>query len=138
MTDQKLPTQSAQPTIFAFSSIDGPMEHAGPDPDRIVSGTPVAKVRTLVESEDGRISAGMWTCTPGRWRVSYDEYEYCRILSGKGAVIDESGTQTEIGLGDEFIVPAGFVGEWLVTETMSKHFVVLIPGSGSMDIIGGI
>lgn len=102
-------------------------EEASPPADRIVAGNPVGHARTDYESPDGRFSAGVWTCTPGRWQVCYDEEEYCRILSGKGAEIAGDGTFWPIGPGDEFIVPAGFRGEWLVEETMTKTWVIALP-----------
>lgn len=102
-------------------------EPASPPADRLISGNPVGLARTDYESPDGRFSAGVWTCTPGRWRIAYDENEYCRILSGKGALIGRDGTLSPIGPGDEFIVPAGFVGEWLVEETMTKTWVIAWP-----------
>lgn len=106
----------------------GPLnEPASPPADRLVSGQPEGWARTDFESPDGRFSAGVWRCTPGRWRIAYDENEYCRILSGKGAVIAADGTVRPIGPGDEFVIAAGFSGEWLVEETMTKTWVIQLP-----------
>lgn len=102
-------------------------EPASPLAERLTAGTPVGTARTDYESPDGRFSVGVWTCTPGRWRIAYDENEYCRILAGKGALIAADGSVQPIGVGDEFVVPAGFVGEWLVEETMTKTWVIALP-----------
>ncbi|MCC6927001.1 MAG: DUF861 domain-containing protein [Novosphingobium sp.] len=37
------------------------------------------------------------------------------------------GTVRPIGPGDEFVIPAGFSGEWLVEETMTKTWVIALP-----------
>ena len=102
-------------------------EPASPPAERVIEGSPEGWARTDFESPDGRFSAGVWRCTPGRWRIAYDENEYCRILSGKGALIGEVGSLQPIGPGDEFVVPAGFRGEWLVEETMTKTWVIALP-----------
>lgn len=100
---------------------------AGPSPERIVSGKPVADAVNFYEGQGGQVQAGHWRCTPGRWRVSYDETEYCRIIEGSGALFDTAGRRTAIATGDEFVVPAGFVGEWEVVEAMTKTYVVVLP-----------
>lgn len=113
--------------IALFAALDAAAEAADPPTDRVVAGTPRAIVAPLYESADGRVLAGTWTCSPGRWRIAYDETEYCRILAGRGALIGADGVVTPIAAGDEFVVPAGFAGEWLVEETMRKRYVVVLP-----------
>ncbi len=113
--------------MHALDTSNAASEAANPPKDRIVSGDPQAVVRLGYASPDGKFSAGTWTCTPGRWRVQYDEVEYCRILSGKGAVIDADGRAHPIKPGDEFVIPAGFVGEWSVEEEMTKTWVIVLP-----------
>ena len=102
-------------------------EPSNPPADRIISGDPQATVQALHESADGKFHVGIWTCSPGRWRIQYDEQEYCRILSGSGSVIDESGQAHPLSPGDEIVIPAGFVGEWEVIETMTKTYVISLP-----------
>ena len=65
-------------------------EAGGPAPGRLISGDP--KFRTWnVEEQPGGLYAGVWESTPGKWRVSYDEWEYCRILSGVSIVTEDGG-----------------------------------------------
>lgn len=113
--------------IITFGSIDPAGVNADPAPDRVVSGDPRATLWVYHESDDGRFLAGVWECTPGRWRIAYDEQEYCQILSGTGALITADGDVSPIAAGDQFVVPAGFSGEWEVTETMTKNWVVMLP-----------
>lgn len=109
-----------------FAELAPEWEAADPTAERLIEGTPTASITTLFASVDGSVAAGTWRSSPGRWRVLYDETEYCRILEGEGAVIDDQGRVCEIGPGDEFMVPAGFRGEWLVRTPMTKRYVVIL------------
>ena len=51
-----------------------------PARERVISGDPVHTTWN-VEERDG-LYCGIWQSTPGKWRVSYSEWEYFRILSG--------------------------------------------------------
>lgn len=57
----------------------GNAEVERPAPDRVIAGDPVFTSWTL-EDRDG-LYCGIWESTPGAWRVSYDEWEYCRGFS---------------------------------------------------------
>ncbi|MGR3793433.1 cupin domain-containing protein [Vannielia sp. SX4] len=97
-------------------------EEDAPAPDRVISGAP--RFRTWnVEERDG-LYAGVWEATPGKWRISYDEWEYCRILSGRSVITEEGGAAVEVGPGDSFVLRPGFVGTWEVIETTRKDYVI--------------
>lgn len=113
--------------VGPFSALPQDEEAAGPRVTAVLEGTPQAAITTFYASADERVQAGHWRCTPGRWTVAYDETEYCRIIAGSGAVIDSEGRRTPIAAGDEFVVPAGFTGEWEVIETMTKTYMVVLP-----------
>lgn len=107
-------------------NISTPMEEpADPRQDRVVTGSPRALAANLFESGDGRMSVGTWRCTPGRWRVEYDETEYCRVIEGEGTVVDETSREVRIGPGDEFVIPAGFRGEWAIEVALTKLYVIV-------------
>lgn len=93
-------------------------------PDRAVAGDPHHSVGMHFTSPDGRLSAGVWTSTPGRWHAFTDKDEYCYIVSGRCALIHEDGTRREFQAGASFVIPDGFRGFWEVIETTTKHFVI--------------
>ena len=98
-------------------------EAGGPAPGRLISGDP--KFRTWnVEEQPGGLYAGVWESTPGKWRVSYDEWEYCRILSGVSIVAEDGGAARRVIAGDSFILRPGFRGTWEVLETTRKEYVI--------------
>ncbi len=97
-------------------------EYGQPAPDRLISGDPQFTTWN-VEDRDG-LFAGIWQSTPGKWRISYDEWEYCRILSGVSIITDAQGTAHTIKAGDSFILRPGFEGTWEVIETTTKDYVI--------------
>lgn len=93
-----------------------------PAADRIVSGSPVFTTWN-VEERDG-LFCGIWQSTPGKWRISYDEWEYCRILSGVSVVTENGGGAHTVRAGDSFVLRPGFKGTWEVLVTTTKDYVI--------------
>jgi len=98
-------------------------EIGAPAPDRLISGDPQFRTWNLEEQEGG-LFAGVWESTPGKWRVHYDEWEYCRILSGVSVVTEDGGAARRVTAGDSFIIRPGFNGVWEVLETTRKEYVI--------------
>ena len=106
------------------------MDIAGVEPeigaaaaDRIISGAPVFKTWNL-EEQPGGLYAGVWESTPGKWRIAYDEWEYCRILTGVSIITEDGGAARRVCAGDSFVIRPGFKGSWEVIETTRKEYVV--------------
>ncbi len=98
-------------------------EEGAPAPDRVISGHP--KFLTWnVEEADGRLYAGIWECSPGKWRIEYDEWEFCHILSGVSIITEDGGEARTVKAGDSFVLRPGFKGSWEVIETTRKEYVI--------------
>ena len=97
-------------------------------PSRVLEGDPVTRSQNLYTSADERFFAGIWESTPGKWRVRYEEEEFCVILSGRIVLTDESGAAERFGPGDAFIIPAGFSGIWETVEAVRKLYAIRLPG----------
>ncbi|SDC64014.1 cupin domain-containing protein [Ruegeria marina] len=110
------------PQTFAPVTATGTGETERPAPEKVISGDPVFTTWNLEES-DG-LYCGIWSATPGKWRVSYDEWEYCRILSGYSVLTDADGHTRDLRAGDSFIIRPGFSGTWEVIETTTKDYVI--------------
>lgn len=93
-----------------------------PPKERVVAGDPVFTTWSLEEREG--LWCGMWQSTPGKWRILYDEWEYCRILEGLSVVTEEGGAARIVRAGDSFVIRPGFRGTWEVLETTLKDYVV--------------
>jgi uncharacterized protein len=98
-------------------------EDGAPAPERLLSGDP--KFRTWnVEEADGGVYAGIWEATPGMWRIEYDEWEFCHILSGISVIVEDGGKAWTLRAGDSFVLRPGFKGSWEVLETTRKEYVI--------------
>lgn len=98
-------------------------EIGAPVADRIISGAPKFKTWNL-EEQPGGLYAGIWESTPGKWRIAYDEWEYCRILSGVSIITEDGGAARRVCAGGSFVIRPGFKGSWEVIETTRKEYVV--------------
>ena len=104
-----------------------PFEEGAPKAERVLAGAPRFRSWTFEESADGKLFAGVWESTPGTWRIAYDEWEYCSILSGVSIVTADGGAAVTLIAGDAFVLQPGFAGTWEVVEPTRKLFVVRLP-----------
>ena len=100
-------------------------EEGAPVPDRVISGNPTFRTWNFEEA-DGGLYAGIWEATPGKWRISYDEWEYFHILSGHSIVTEDGGEAVHLKAGDSMVLRPGFKGTWEVIETTRKDYVIRV------------
>ena len=93
-----------------------------PAAEKLISGDPVFTTWNL-EEKDG-LYAGIGQSTVGKWHVSYDEWEYFRLLEGVSILTDAEGQEIRLTAGDSFIIHPGFSGTWEVVETTRKDYVI--------------
>jgi uncharacterized protein len=98
-------------------------EEGAPAPDRLIDGQPRFRTWNLEEAQPGLYS-GIWEATPGKWRISYDEWEFCHILAGVSIIEEEGGEARTVRAGDSFVLRPGFKGSWQVVETTRKAYVI--------------
>jgi uncharacterized protein len=98
-------------------------EVAKPAEGRLISGDPLLTTWNVEETHGG-LYAGIWEATPGKWRIEYDEWEFCHILSGVSVVTEEGGAAHTVRAGDSFVLRPGFRGTWEVVETTRKEYVI--------------
>jgi uncharacterized cupin superfamily protein len=81
----------------------------------------------LYESADGLMSAGIWSCEVGRWRIVFPlgKQEYFFVLQGHVRLHDQQGGWTDVLAGQGAVIPGGFEGAFEVLEAVRKHFVVV-------------
>lgn len=104
-----------------------PPERETPPPERVVEGAPSFLTHIHYESPDGRLVAGVWEATTGAWRVAYEEWEWCRLRSGRCVITPDGGAPMTLDPGEAVVLEPGFAGVWSVLEDCSKDFVVLLP-----------
>jgi len=97
--------------------------------DKLIAGNPKQCVWKHYADASGKFFAGIWGSEVGKWRVAYTEEEYCQVLEGVSVITDGHGTAVTVRAGEEFVIPAGFVGTWEVVEPTRKRFVIYEPGT---------
>lgn len=95
-----------------------------PPAEKVLHGDPVHTAWNL--EDRGGLYAGIWESTPGKWIISYDEWEYCHILSGVSVIAEDGGGERRVTAGDSFILRPGFRGTWESVETTRKEYVIRI------------
>jgi uncharacterized cupin superfamily protein len=103
-----------------------PFEAGAPKPDRLIEGSPRFRTWTFDVHDGDTMFSGVWESTPGKWRIAYDEWEFCSILSGESLIEGDDGSRLHVRAGDSFALKPGFAGTWQVIDTTRKLFVVKV------------
>ena len=70
------------------------------------------------------LEVGVWECEPGSFGISRDGYdEAMMILSGAATMNATNGQIFSLRAGSVLVTPQGFVGHWVITETLRKVYV---------------
>jgi uncharacterized cupin superfamily protein len=92
--------------------------------ERVISGSPQAN--TLVLFKDERSELGLWQISPGVFTTIHDGYvESVTIASGRGRLVHDDGTVTELRPGSVAVLEQGWAGRWVVEETIVKSYAVI-------------
>ena len=118
--------EKAEGLVF-FDSHEPEFSEAATPAEKCIRGQPLQRTWHHFTSRDDKFFAGIWEAEPGCWRISYTENEFCRILAGESILRDANGNESTVRAGDNFVIPAGFEGEWEVVETTRKIYVIYEP-----------
>jgi uncharacterized cupin superfamily protein len=99
-------------------------EAATPAADRLLAGNPRQAIANYYADATQQFSSGLWSSTPGKWRIRYSESEFCCLTRGRIALENLVGDRWEFGPGAGFVVPAGFEGTWEVIEECTKFYAI--------------
>jgi uncharacterized cupin superfamily protein len=88
-------------------------------------GPVVAKLRGQSLTAEGEPDAGIWECSPGRWRRQIKKAEFTYFIAGRCTFTADDGQKIEISAGDTLYWPANSMGIWDVHETVRKAFILL-------------
>ncbi len=114
-------------SLFVTVNIDQLEPELGsPDAERVLEGAPTFKTWNVEETADG-VYAGVWEATRGKWRIRYDEWEFCHIVSGVSVVTEDGASPRRVEAGSSFVLRPGFKGTWEVLETTRKEYVLHLP-----------
>ena len=70
------------------------------------------------------LEVGVWECEPGSFGISRNGYDEAMvILSGKATMNATNGQVFPLQAGSVLLTPEGFVGHWIIEETLRKVYV---------------
>lgn len=118
-------TNSIEPVFFGRNEADF-SEYTTPA-DKCVAGQPKQRTWNHYASQDEKFFSGFWEAEPGCWKIKYTEHEFCQITMGLSILRDAAGREFKLTVGDNFVIPAGFEGEWEVVETTRKIYAIYEP-----------
>jgi uncharacterized protein len=95
------------------------------DASLIQEGQPVARGAFLTQSEDRKVTSGLWTCEPGRFQWTFDWDEFIHVLEGVVEITTDGMDQAvTLGPGDVASFPRGMKTCWNVKQKVKKFFVI--------------
>ena len=112
------------PSIVSFAAGKAEISASRPASERLLAGNPEHTARNFFSDSTGQMFCGVWESTPGRWRVTYTENEFCHLTAGEVRIESDDGQSWQFKAGDSFVIPAGFSGSWHVTRPLSKLYVI--------------
>jgi uncharacterized cupin superfamily protein len=114
---------SSAPHLAAASVWADNLADWGVQPDAR-EGVSRSSGRLLWKGEGGRPEAGLWVCTPGRWRLSLPADELCHFVAGRAVYRADDGEVIEVGPGTVVHFRQGWSGECEVTETLRNLYML--------------
>lgn len=112
-------------TILSQSATLTGLQHQG-SPARPLTQPPCQLSGLDVElAGAGHNKTGIWECTPGRFERQLAEAETMHILTGACTFTPTGGEPLAIRAGDTLFFPTHTTGQWHVTQTLRKVFVVM-------------
>jgi uncharacterized cupin superfamily protein len=111
--------------LTVFAKCNTPLEHDRPRPGRLEKGNPLRS--TWNHYEHHGVSAGVWACEPGAWRIAFapGKDEFFHVLEGRIQITNAQGQAEQFGPGDAGVIPAEFTGVFEVLEPVRKHYVIV-------------
>jgi hypothetical protein len=115
---------SSAPQIAGASTLVEGLADWGTQPDAL-EGTSHSSGKLLWKGEGGRPEAGLWVCTPGRWRLSLPADELCHFVAGRATYRSDDGEVIEITAGTVVHFRRGWTGECKVDETLRNLYMLV-------------
>ena len=85
------------PALTVFSATTPEPSYDRPRPDRLLQGNPLRTTHEHFLAATGQVSAGIWQCEPGAWKIAFapgkDEF-FC-VIEGRLRITDENGQASE-------------------------------------------
>jgi uncharacterized cupin superfamily protein len=96
------------------------------DPKDLASAQPVQRGINVFDSPDGKLSVGIWACTPMVTTMApYSVDEFMLVLKGSTTILHEDGTRASFRAGEAFVIAKGTHCVWEQNEDIVKYYAIL-------------
>ncbi|MAO49524.1 MAG: DUF861 domain-containing protein [Halomonas sp.] len=85
----------------------------------------IAMTRSAGHTDTPVGGAGIWECTPGRFRRQIAQSEYSYFIEGEGSFTPDDGEPVEFYAGDIIFFTSNSKGEWNIRKTVRKAYLIL-------------
>lgn len=104
------------------NALEQPLQSTGVHPRALEGTTPDTGWLEVHSDDEGR-EAGIWECTPGKYRLERESDEFCYLLQGRWKLIGDDGDDYEVKAGDVLYLRKGWRGTSHVIETIRKVYM---------------
>lgn len=111
--------------VVAASAVS--LKDAPIPPELITAGNPLGRIWIASQTEDLKVSQGVWECTAGRFNWEYGWDEFAMVLEGEAVITPQVGDAFTMRVGDFVHFPLGLKVEWYVPKYVKKTFVLCTP-----------
>lgn len=88
-------------------------------------GEQIAMTRVAGNTATPLGNAGIWECSPGRFRRQVPQAEFSYIIAGSGSFTPDGGETVAFGAGDSLWFAPDTQGEWDIRETVRKAYLII-------------
>lgn len=93
----------------------------------VTEGNPIARIWVAAQSDDLKVTQGVWDCTAGKFSADYVWDEFVMVLEGEAVITPKDGEAFTLRVGDFVHFPLGLKVEWHVPNYIKKTFVLRTP-----------
>jgi uncharacterized cupin superfamily protein len=93
-------------------------------PEKVLSGMPRCTYKILYTDPSKEFYTGVYECSPGKWRVHYEEDEFCALHEGHVRITTADGLMYEFKAPECYTLPAGFDGTFEALTYVRKYFAI--------------
>lgn len=104
---------------------DGDNDFSAPAPVGAPTSEQIAFSRIAAHHELPAGGAGVWECSPGRFRRQVRPAEYSYFIAGEGSFTPDGGVPIEFRSGDSIYFSPETQGEWEIRTTVRKAYLIL-------------
>ncbi len=126
-TSKMQPVQNLTQCVEDYATVDLPSRTAKTN---ATEGQP--EEANLWVHDDGRITCGVWECTPGSFpSAKTGVSEFMTFIAGDATIFDDDGTTHVVGPGVALFLNDGWTGRWEIRKTVRKTYTIVKTGDGN-------